>query len=49
MKKELTTKEAGRLGGKKVLKKYGKEHFSKLAKASHAPTAARTKTKRVAK
>jgi len=31
-KKELTIKEAGSLGGKATLKKYGKEYFKELIK-----------------
>ncbi len=32
---KVTREEFARKGGKATLKKYGKEHFSKLAKKSH--------------
>jgi hypothetical protein len=40
---EKSAKDYGSLGGKKVLRKYGKKHFKELAKKSHAPGNKRAK------
>lgn len=38
---DITTKEAGRMGGKKILEKYGKEHFAKLGQRGGRKTSER--------
>lgn len=42
-KKELTVKEIGKMGGKKTLEKYGREHMAKIAKKGNAGAFARDK------